>query len=313
MRKINTYVITGFLGAGKTTILNHILKQVSNQKNVIVENEFGKVNIDKQLVEQKYDELYELTNGCICCTHDEALFDLLNDLYVRRNEVDNLFIETTGIADVSPIIALFNREDVQKTFCLKSTICIVDAEVLEDFLSEIQEIEKQLVCSDVVIINKANHVHQTYLDHLTQMLHSINPLATIYNSADGFIHIEQLNIKRNNFTIPVLNGKQNRHSKFVTLLFETEKAIDLLKFRHTMTVTMLLYNKQIYRSKGFVKTNDGDVYLFQSAGRTISITKSTNKEIKKTQLVFIGKNVEYQAVERIIKQTLYKQSKIKQL
>jgi G3E family GTPase len=315
LNKINTYILTGFLGAGKTTVLNHLLKQVANNKNVIVENEFGKVNVDKQLVEQKYDQLYELTNGCICCTYDEGFFVLLNELYSKKNEIDHLFIETTGVADVSPIITLFNRPDVKNHFTLINTICVADAEVVEDYLKEFSEVEKQLVVADIIIINKSNQVNPIYSNELQQKILFLNPLAKLLTTGDGFIDFQKLNSSNHKIEIHKHQTKHQHHthSNIGTHLFETDKAIDIQAFQAVLSITMLVYNHQIYRVKGFIKAHDGNTYLFQSAGKGISLEPFTNKNIDKTQLVFIGKNIEHQSIERIMKQTIYKPNKIKTL
>jgi len=149
---INLYIITGFLGAGKTTFLNHYLKHHATSKNLVIENEFGKVNIDSRLITEKIDEVVELTNGCICCSLDNELVEVLAKIIKNNDKPDNVFIETTGIADTGNIIGIIKSPEVKKYFDFKSSICIVDAENIEDRLLETFETAKQITVSDIIIV-----------------------------------------------------------------------------------------------------------------------------------------------------------------
>lgn len=303
-KKINTYLLTGFLGAGKTTVLNHLLKQVENQKNLIVENEYGKVNIDKGLVDKKYDAIYELTNGCICCTYDEGFFDLLNDIVLNKKDADNLFIETTGVADISPIISLFKREDVKQRFELVNTICVCDAETVEDYLQEVPELENQIVQADIIVINKSSKVHPEYLNTLQQLLLQLNQFAKITCTPNGWVDfsIAQNKDFKIDFTPKHIHTVVSH--KIKSLLYETDSLLDTMKLRFVLQTTLLLYYKQIFRIKGYFIGQDNKTYLLQTAGKSLDIQEIHNPSILKTQLVFLVKDVQEKSIHRIMNQII---------
>ncbi|MEM8909598.1 MAG: GTP-binding protein [Bacteroidota bacterium] len=175
-----TTILTGFLGAGKTTYLNHLLKTRSDTRFAIIENEFGEQSIDSELVIQSEDNIVELNNGCLCCTLNDNLYDILNTLFDRRAEYDEIIIEATGVADprglAEPFIA---HPAIKKQFPLTRIICLIDAELVEDQLQETEEAIHQITFSDVLLINKTDLVSEQYVRELTQRLQGLNPLAKV--------------------------------------------------------------------------------------------------------------------------------------
>ena len=125
-KKIPVHIITGFLGSGKTTFLNHFLKSKNNERIVVIENEIGKINIDGATLVTNTNDIIELTAGCICCSLNDELFDVLEELYVKKDEIDRILIETTGIADPGAIAATFlNHPAVIKDFELINVIGVM--------------------------------------------------------------------------------------------------------------------------------------------------------------------------------------------
>ena len=171
---INTFIITGFLGAGKTTFLNFLLKQHASQSNIVIENEFGKANIDSLLIDEKIDQIVELTSGCICCSLNNELVDSLAKLNKLAKKPDNLFIETTGIADAGNIISILKSPLFEEKFKLINVICIVDAETIEDRLVDTLEAGKQIAVSNLILINKTNLVNKDYLKKLKEKVFHVN-------------------------------------------------------------------------------------------------------------------------------------------
>lgn len=306
MNKINTYILTGFLGAGKTTLLNYLLKQVESLNNLVIENEFGKINIDSRLIKENYTGLYEITNGCICCTYDEGFFDLLNDIVINKKDAQNLFIETSGVADVSPVISLFNREDVKQHFELINTICVCDAETIEDHIQEFDEPLNQITQADILVINKSSRVGKTYLDELKLLLHQYNCFAQILTTADGFIDIKE--IKKYSYNTKI-SGKQPNSikikHKIKSILYETTSLIDVNKIRYILGVSLIIHYKQILRIKGYFKACDNKSYFIQSAGKSLCIDPVENFSLDKNQLVFLVNGVETASINRIMNQTFF--------
>jgi len=310
---INVYLITGFLGAGKTTLLNHLLKSLEGTRNVVIENEFGKASIDGNLIAKQYSQLYELNNGCICCSLDEELYDVLNMLAFNEQRPDNLFIETTGVADAGTVAEIFKREDVGKVFKLKKVICVTDAETVEDYITETEETIRQIVISDLIIVNKTGFVSPDYVTKLESLMASLNPFAEIILSADGKISLDALEGERVQKTENIAEINPNfTHTnvhKIKTVTYKTENVFYRDYLMHTLNVSMMLHYKQIYRIKGFVKfEGSNDKILVQSTGKRLTFENygTWEDEDSISELVFIGVGLETAAIQRILRPAIKK-------
>jgi G3E family GTPase len=317
--EIKVYLITGFLGAGKTTFLNHLLTGLEKSRNVVIENEFGKASIDGTLIAGQYSQLYELNNGCICCSLDEELYDVLTMLAQSEERPDNLFIETTGIADAGSVAEIFKREDVSKIFKLKKVICLTDAETVEDYITETEETIRQIVVSDLIVINKINLVSQDYLLKLERLMASLNPFAEVILSADGHIPTEFLEKERlENTENRVRAGAGFIHThvhKIKTVTYQTGNEFYRDYLMHTLNVSLMLHYRQIYRIKGFVKfEGSNDKVLVQSTGKRLTLENFGTwnaGEVPVSELVFIGVGLEKTAVERILRPAIKKVAAVK--
>lgn len=310
---INVYLITGFLGAGKTTLLNHLLKSLDGTRNVVIENEFGKASIDGNLIAKQYSQLYELNNGCICCSLDEELYDVLNVLAFNEQRPDNLFIETTGIADAGTVAEIFKREDVGKVFKLKKVICVADAETVEDYITETEETIRQIVISDLIVINKTNFVSPEYVIKLNNLMASLNPFAEIILSADGKISLDALEGDRQQKTenIAEINPDfthTNVH-KIKTVTYKTENVYYKDYLMHALNVSLMIHYKQIYRIKGFVRfEGSNEKVLVQSTGKRLTFENygTWEDDDPVSELVFIGVGLEMAAIQRILRPAIKK-------
>jgi G3E family GTPase len=308
---IKIYVITGFLGSGKTTFLNHFLKNNSNSKNLVIENEFGKINIDSKLITEKIDEIIELTNGCICCSLDNELIEILANIIKKENKPNNIFIETTGIADTGNIIGILKSEEIKKFFDYKGCICIVDIENIENRLNETFETSKQIAVSDIIVINKINSIIAYYASNVKDLVKKINPFAHIFESFNGSLNFNELENHLNNiheFNLPtnLKNTPLQSGHKINTVYFETSKRFDFGELTYALHVNFLLYPHQLFRLKGFVNTKKNNQrYLIQSTGNHISLTPVKNEEwILKSELVFIGIELKTETIQRILRPSL---------
>lgn len=311
-KKINVYIISGFLGSGKTTLLNYILKQFSLKKNVVIENEFGKINIDATLVNEKDESVYELTNGCICCSINNQLLETLARIVTLESKPDNLFVETTGIADAGEIASTFKSLFVAEEFNLKKIITVVDAENILFFKDHNSEIYKQIIPADIVVINKSIMVQSEIIRDIKSFINSINPHAHIILSKHGSIHLRNIYVKNNQsfFTSAVIYKSENIH-KIKTILYETDDYFDIQKLKYELFKNLYLYYHQIYRIKGYVINQEKEAYLVQTTGKTVTITPANTKErILKSQLVVIGKELELTTIERILKPAIAKIDKL---
>jgi G3E family GTPase len=186
-------VITGFLGAGKTTLLNRILTENHGKRIAVIENEFGEIGIDHQLVIQSDEEIFELNNGCICCRVRGDLIRILAKLRQRRDKFDSVLIETTGMADPGPVAqTFFTDEEVKESFILDGIVTVVDAKHVGLHFDDMREVREQIGFADVILLNKEDLVSPEDFVKLEQRIRKMNPMAKLYRTQDAVIPIEKV-------------------------------------------------------------------------------------------------------------------------
>ena len=185
-QKIPVTVLTGFLGAGKTTLLNRILSEHHGQRIAVIENEFGEVGIDQALVINADEEIFEMNNGCICCTVRGDLIRILGQLLKRRDKFDRILVETTGMADPGPVAqTFFMDEDMKAQFTLDGLVTVVDAKHLLLHLDDSEEAQKQVAFADVILLNKCDLVSAEELDTVEQRVRRINAMAKLIRTTNA--------------------------------------------------------------------------------------------------------------------------------
>ncbi|NLU92149.1 CobW family GTP-binding protein [Chitinophaga sp. Ak27] len=302
-KRIKVYIITGFLGAGKTTILNSLLQQFTGSRNVVIENEVGKVNIDASLIDAKIDQLYELTSGCICCSLDNDLLEVLGNILGQEQRPDHVFIETTGIADTGNIIGMFHIPDVQRHYKLECTVCVVDAENIFERLQQAPEAGKQVAAADVIIVNKIQQLPVPQLVYLSQQLEQMNPLAFITTSEKGSISLKDLQFREKPLPAKERTAPLKQPHKINTVLFESPIAFDLNMFVFVLDFYCNAYPEQLYRIKGYIRVcNSKEKMLVQSTGRYLHIVSAGEweDESPSSTLVFIGRELKSATIQRIL-------------
>ncbi len=186
-------VLTGFLGAGKTTLLNRILTEQHGRKLAVIENEFGEVGVDNQLVIQSDEEIFEMNNGCICCSVRGDLIRILGRLMKRKDRLDGILIETTGLADPGPVAQTFFTDDEMRTrFRLDAIVTVVDAKHVLLHLDDSPEVRKQIGFADVLILNKTDLVTPADLDALEARIHRMNAAAKIYRTQNSALDLKHV-------------------------------------------------------------------------------------------------------------------------
>jgi G3E family GTPase len=186
-------VLTGFLGAGKTTLLNRILTEHHGKKLAVIENEFGEVGIDHQLVIQSEEELFEMNNGCICCSVRGDLIRILGRLLKRKDRLDGILIETTGLANPAPVAQTFFTDDEMKqSFKLDAIVTVVDAKHVAQHLEKDDESVKQIAFADVILLNKTDLVAPAELDALEARIKRINAVAKIHRTKNADVPLDRV-------------------------------------------------------------------------------------------------------------------------
>ncbi len=190
-QRIPVTVLTGFLGAGKTTLLNRILTENHGRRIAVIENEFGEIGIDQALVIQADEEIFEMNNGCICCTVRGDLIRILGNLAKRRDKFDRVIVETTGMADPGPVAqTFFVDEEISDQFALDGIVTVVDAKHVSMHLEDSDECKEQIAFGDVILLNKADLVPASDIDSLEKRIRTMNAMADIHRTVTTTVPLD---------------------------------------------------------------------------------------------------------------------------
>jgi G3E family GTPase len=304
MSQVPVSVLTGFLGAGKTTLLNRILTEKHGWKVAVVENEFGEIGVDNQLVLATEEDLIVMNNGCVCCTVRGDLIKTLNDLLRRPEKFDAILIETTGVADPSPVIqSFFVDEDLKAKLRLDAVITLVDARHIWQHLDVNRESREQIAYGDVVLLNKTDLATPEELDRLEERVRDLNVLAKIYRTKDAAISLDKiLDVgafdlsKRLEVSPGLMTADQHHHhSDIHSVSLQEPGPVDGRKLNGWLGGLLKTRGTDIFRMKGIVEVQ-GEARRVVFQGVHMMFEGRPDRpwqpgEDRSSLLVFIGRNL----------------------
>jgi G3E family GTPase len=328
--KVPVTVLTGYLGAGKTTLLNRILSEPHGKKYAVIVNEFGEIGIDNDLVVGADEEVFEMNNGCICCTVRGDLVRILDGLMRRKGKFDAIIVETTGLADPAPVAqTFFVDENVGRKTRLDAVVTVADARWLSDRLKDAPEAKNQIAFADVILINKTDLVSPHELREVEARIRGINPYAKVHKTERAKIALDEV-LGRNAFDLDRIldiapdfleseddhdhhhahghdhhHGHDHEHAHrglkhyhdedMQSVSLKSDKPLDPDKFFPWVQNLVQTDGPNILRCKGILSfRNDDERFVFQGVHMILDgdHQRPWNKDEKRdSRIVFIGRNL----------------------
>jgi len=302
-------VITGYLGSGKTTLLNRILTYEHGKKVAVIVNEFGNIGIDSQLVMNTDEEIVEMNNGCICCTVRGDLIQIIGNLLEKREKLDHLVIETTGLADPAPVIQSFFVDEVMRSKIeLDAVVTVVDVKHIWDHLDS-SEVQEQIAFADAILLNKTDLVPPGNVEILEKRIRAANALAKIYCTQNCELEINFiLGVKafdlKNALSIDpeFLSEDAHDHDQTISSVsFVVSGSINSDKLTTWLNQLVQAQGQNIFRMKGVLNVDDED-RRFVLQGVHMLLEGRPGKpwkpnENRKNEMVFIGRDLHETALK----------------
>jgi G3E family GTPase len=309
-------ILTGFLGAGKTTLLNRILQENHGHRIAVIENEFGETGIDHELVIQAEEEIFEMNNGCICCTVRGDLLRILGNLLKRKAKFDHILIETTGMAEPGPVLQTFFMDDeIREQTVVNAVVTLVDA-AHAPLHFDSEEVREQVAFADILLLNKCDLVNEPDLQNLEERLRGINSFAKIQRTVRSEISIAGL-MSASCFDVnhalahdpDFLNGHHHHHHQddITSVGLEITGDFDGEKLNQWLSGLLSERGQDIFRTKGIFAVKGTDKRLILQAvhmSAEAGFGRSWGADARRSRLVFIGRNLNREELETGIRSCL---------
>ncbi len=319
--RIPVTVLTGYLGAGKTTLLNRILSEDHGRRYAVIVNEFGEIGIDGDLVLNSSEELFEMNNGCICCTVRGDLVRTLHGLLAKQDDFDAIIIETTGLADPGPVAQTFFMDrSLQAKAVLDSVTTLVDARHIAPRLADSREAAEQIAFADVIILNKTDLADEDSLRETEARLRGLNPYAAIHRAERADVALEKVlgqggfDLDRITAPEPACDTPDHVHdehcghdhghqhdSDIVSVSLTSEKPMVAARIGEWLEEILTEQGQDILRAKGIIDVaGDNRRLVFQAVHMMLEGDFQRPwgaGERRRSQLVFIGRNLDEAALQ----------------
>jgi G3E family GTPase len=309
-------ILTGYLGAGKTTLLNRILHKNHGQRIAVIENEFGEIGIDHELVIGAEEEIFEMNNGCLCCTVRGDLIRILGTLLKRKDRFDRILIETTGLADPGPVIQTFYMDaELKEQLKVDAVVTVLDAKHLTPRLNDSSEAREQIAFADVLLLNKIDLVDEETLTALEKRIHGINHSAPILRTHQTEIPLTQIlgiggfDLDRALDLEPAFLDPHDHHhhhdhqhdDEITSVGLRSTGDLDPEKLSAWIADLVQQKGPDIYRMKGVLAIKDKpDRYLFQGIHMQIEgrFGNPWGAKPRENAMILIGKNLDRSALNQ---------------
>ncbi|WP_019012011.1 CobW family GTP-binding protein [Deinococcus aquatilis] len=291
--RVPVIVIGGFLGAGKTTLVNHLIRSLPHRLGIIV-NEFGQAGVDGGLIERLNDDVTELTAGCLCCTGRDDLLRALVTIAMREQKPDAVIVELSGVADPTPVLTTLLERSVRAAFRVTTLVAVVDARHALQTLRDHPEAARQLAYANVIVLNKTDLSDPGLLDHAASVLRGVNPLARIVRVEQGQLDADAL-LARDDFDPRVLDGADQaaQHTPGLkSFTLRATRPLDPYRWQRFMTDLILSRPAEVLRVKGFVDLYGYPQRILFQAVRDLFTADAWEPGDGQTELVFIGRGLD---------------------
>jgi G3E family GTPase len=304
MDQVPVTVLTGYLGAGKTTLLNRVLTEQHGKNYAIIVNEFGELGIDNELVVNAEEEVFEMNNGCICCTVRGDLIRIIGNLMKRKGRFDAILIETTGLADPAPVAqTFFVDDDVRRHAKLDSIVTVVDAKNFLQRLEDSHEAAEQVAFADIVLLNKIDLVSPDEAARVEARIRAINPMARLHKTNHCAMPVAEL-LDRGAFDLNrileiepnFLGEDDHEHDDAITSVsLRATRPLDPEKFNAWISELLRVSGVDILRCKGILNLkNSPDRFVFQGVHMLMEGRAGKpwqDNETRESKFVLIGRNL----------------------
>ena len=296
-------ILTGYLGAGKTTLLNRILSENHGKRIAVIENEFGEIGIDNELVVNAEEEIFEMNNGCICCTVRGDLIRILSNLMKRKDRFDYILVETTGLADPAPVVQTFFVDDeLRERTQLDALVTVIDAKHVHLHLDESSECQEQIAFADVILLNKTDLVAPSDLDNLEARIRGMNRVAKLHRTRDAAIDLSNIldvhafDLSRALEVDPTFltDGAHEHDTSIASVGIDIAGDLEPKKLEKWMGSLLMNRGTDIFRMKGILSLK-GDPNQFVMQGVHMLMDSAAgrpwNGQARSNKLVFIGRGL----------------------